>query len=110
MKSHFAYVEKEVENMLSKYPEILTPEKVSEILQKRRKTVIKMMRNRELKCFRIGRSYRMIREDLENYIYRSRNENDTKTIDLKQQNGVDAAWKKPGSKRAKKGGTGRKNS
>ena len=49
-------------------PEIMTPEQVATYLQLAKDTVYRLIRQRKLAATRIGRAYRIPREDLEAFI------------------------------------------
>lgn len=51
----------------SKVPEIMTLEQVAEYLQVSYQTVYKMVRNKEIRAVKIGRSYRIRKEDVDAY-------------------------------------------
>lgn len=48
----------------SNTPEIMTLEQVAELLQVSYQTVYKMVREKELKAKKVGRSYRVLRKDV----------------------------------------------
>ncbi len=49
-------------------PDVLTPEQVAEHLQLDRETVYRLIRDRRLGAIRIGRAYRILREDLDAFM------------------------------------------
>ncbi len=53
--------------IFSKTPEIMTLEQVAEYLQVSYQTVYKMVRNKEIRAVKIGRSYRVRKEDIDAY-------------------------------------------
>lgn len=51
----------------SKTPEIMTLEQLAEYLQVSYQTVYKMVRNGDIRAVKIGRSYRVRKEDVDAY-------------------------------------------
>ena len=58
--------------MLNKYPEIMEPKDVGKVLKVSEKTVIKMLKRGDIKHIRVGKFYRILKEDLEVYLYKNR--------------------------------------
>ncbi len=48
--------------------EVMTPEQVAEYLQLNKDTVYRLIRQRKLAATRIGRAYRIVKEDLEAFL------------------------------------------
>jgi excisionase family DNA binding protein len=48
--------------------EIMTPEQVAEFLQVDRETIYRLIRRRQLAATKVGRSYRIRREDLDTFL------------------------------------------
>jgi len=59
---------------LSRTPEIMTLEQLAEYLQVSYQTVYKMVRNKEIRAVKVGRSYRVRKEDVDAYFENSKND------------------------------------
>lgn len=66
--------------VLEKHPCIMTPEMVADVLHVSRKKVLQMVRAGDIRGTRIGKAYRILREDLEIFIYRSRETTNAATL------------------------------
>lgn len=53
---------------VSAVPEMMTPEQVAEYLQLTKDTIYRLIRRRQLAAVRIGRSYRVSRADLDEFL------------------------------------------
>lgn len=58
--------------------EILTPEQVAEYLQMNTDTIYRLIRRQELAATKIGRSYRIPREDLDRFMVSHNNRKDVR--------------------------------
>ena len=47
---------------------LMTPEEVAEVLQLHHLTVLKFIRSKKLKSIKLGRVYRIKKDDLENFL------------------------------------------
>jgi len=54
--------------MLENYDDILTVEQLMEILYIGRNTAYKLIKDKEIKCFKIGKSYKIPRQSVTDYI------------------------------------------
>lgn len=54
--------------MFQGYPDVLNLEEMSELLQISTKTGRRLLNNGEIRCFRIGRSYRIPKQNLISFI------------------------------------------
>jgi excisionase family DNA binding protein len=92
--------------MFNNYPEILTPEMASKILVTSRKTMMKRLKEGEIRSFKDGKSYRILREDLEAYIYKKRSDGLNPAPARPAPPTVDAPKKHGRPQRAKKASKG----
>ena len=49
---------------------LFTPEQVAQFLQLHPMTILRMIKKKEIKAMRIGRVYRIMKEDLDDYLKR----------------------------------------
>lgn len=63
--------------MLEQYSEILTVDDVCEILKIGKNAAYHLLNKRDLKAFRIGRSWKVSRSSIENYINNATNNHTT---------------------------------
>ena len=58
----------EIRQRLSQYPDALTAEETAKLLRVNVKTVYKLIRNNELPAVKVGRSFRVSKTELTDYI------------------------------------------